>query len=43
MSGLTFRLKANPGERLNIADLSPSKLAKLSSSEIARLKIGWGD
>ena len=42
MSGLTFRLKANPGERLNIAGLTPSKLAKLSSSEFARLKIGMG-
>ncbi len=42
MSGLTFRLKANPGERLNIAELTPSKLAKLSSGEIARLKVGMG-
>ena len=42
MSGLTFRLKANPGERLNIAELTPSKLAKLSLSDIARLKVGMG-
>ena len=42
MSGITFRLKANPGERLNIADIVPSKLAKLSIGEIARLKVGMG-
>jgi formylmethanofuran dehydrogenase subunit C len=42
MSGLTFRLKSNPGERLNISELTPSKLAKFSMSDVAHLKVGMG-
>ena len=33
MSGLTFRIKANPGERLNIAELTPSKLESIVISQ----------
>ena len=41
-SGLTFRLKAPAGERLDISSLIPSKLAKLSSYDITSLKVGMG-
>ena len=40
MSGYTFRLKAPATERLDISGLTPAKLAKLSSYEIASLKVG---
>jgi formylmethanofuran dehydrogenase subunit C len=40
MSGLTFRLKAAPGERLNVAALTPGKIANLARHEIAALPVG---
>lgn len=40
MGGLTFRLRAAPGEQLNVSALTPSKLAQLSQHEIAHLHIG---
>jgi formylmethanofuran dehydrogenase subunit C len=40
MSGLTFRLKTAPGERLDVRSLTPSHLANLSSYEIGSLPIG---
>lgn len=42
MSGLTFRLKAPATERLDLTGITPSKLAKMASHEIASLKIGIG-
>lgn len=40
MSGLTFRIKAAPGERLNVSALIPSRLATLAGHEIAALPVG---
>ncbi|HMN38583.1 MAG TPA: formylmethanofuran dehydrogenase subunit C [Hyphomicrobium sp.] len=40
MSGLTLRLKAGAGERLDLTGVTPDKLAALSSSEIANLAVG---
>ena len=40
--GFTFRLKAPATERLDLSDLSPAKLAKLSAHEIASIKVGMG-
>ncbi|MBY0560413.1 formylmethanofuran dehydrogenase subunit C [Hyphomicrobium sp.] len=40
MSGLTLRLKAPANERLTLKDITPAKLAALSSHEIARLNVG---
>lgn len=40
MSGLSFRLKADPGERLNIAALTPGRLRGLANAEISALVVG---
>ncbi|KQT69984.1 MULTISPECIES: formylmethanofuran dehydrogenase subunit C [unclassified Aureimonas] len=40
MSGLTFTLKAEPAERLDLSGLVPSKLAGLGARGIERLAIG---
>jgi formylmethanofuran dehydrogenase subunit C len=40
MSGLTLRLKAPATERINLSEITPAKLATLSSHEIARLNVG---
>jgi formylmethanofuran dehydrogenase subunit C len=40
MSGLTLRLKAPATERINLAGITPAKLASLSSHEIASLNVG---
>jgi formylmethanofuran dehydrogenase subunit C len=40
MSGFTFRLKAPATERLDLSGITPAKLAKLSSHDIASLKVG---
>ena len=40
MSGLTLRLKAAAGERLDLSGITPAKLSKLSAQEIARLPVG---
>ncbi|MEX6506634.1 formylmethanofuran dehydrogenase subunit C [Jiella sp. M17.18] len=40
MSGLTFRKKAEPEQRLDLSVLTPERLAKLSAREIATLPIG---
>lgn len=40
MSGLTLRLGAPPGERLDLSQLTPSKLAALPAADIPRLVIG---
>lgn len=42
MSGLTLRLKAPAGERLNLSGIVPGKLATLSSRDIAALPVGMG-
>lgn len=42
MSGLTLRLKAPAGTRLNLTGIVPGKLATLSMSEIAALQVGMG-
>ena len=34
MSGLTFRLKVVPDQRLDVAELTPRRLASLSHGEI---------
>ncbi len=41
MSGLTLRLKAPATERINLSDITPAKLAALSSHDIARLNVGF--
>jgi formylmethanofuran dehydrogenase subunit C len=40
MSGLTFRLKAAPDERLDLSKLTPAHLVTLSVSDIAKLVVG---
>jgi formylmethanofuran dehydrogenase subunit C len=40
MSGLVFKLKAAPDERVDLSKLTPSILGNMSSSDIARLVIG---
>lgn len=40
MSGLTLRLKAGAGERLDLTGVTPDKLAGLSTGEIAKLVVG---
>jgi formylmethanofuran dehydrogenase subunit C len=40
MSGLTFRLKAVPDERIDVAELTPRRLAALSQGEIERIVVG---
>lgn len=40
MSGLTLRLKAPATERMTLMDITPSKLAALSSHKIAQLNVG---
>jgi formylmethanofuran dehydrogenase subunit C len=40
MSSLVFRLREAPPERLDLSDLIPSKIGKLSAAEIERLRIG---
>jgi len=40
MSGLTFRLKAAPEERLDVSELTPRRLASLSQGEIERIVVG---
>jgi formylmethanofuran dehydrogenase subunit C len=40
MSGLTFRLKAPPDERLDVSPLTPRRLAALSQGDIDRLVVG---
>lgn len=42
MSGLTLRLKAPAGTRIDLTGIVPGKLAALSLSEIAHLKVGTG-
>lgn len=42
MSGLTLRLKAPAQERLNLDGITPRKLGKLASHEIAGLVVGTG-
>ena len=40
MSGLTFRLKGTLDERIDAAELTPRRLAKLSQGEIERIVVG---
>ena len=40
MSGLTFRLKVVPDQRLDVAELTPRRLASLSHGEIERIIVG---
>ena len=40
MTGLTFTLRAEPGERLDLSALLPSRLAGLAVSDIERIAIG---
>lgn len=40
MTGLTFRKKAEPEERLDLSPLVPARLAGLSAADIAGLKVG---
>lgn len=40
MSGLTFRLNAAPGERLDLSELTPGKLSRLSPAEISKIIVG---
>ncbi|MGZ5918471.1 MAG: formylmethanofuran dehydrogenase subunit C [Hyphomicrobium sp.] len=40
MSGLTFRLKGTLDERIDAAELTPRRLAKLSQSDIERIVVG---
>jgi formylmethanofuran dehydrogenase subunit C len=40
MSGLTFKLKAAPDERLDLSKLTPNNLGKMSAADIARLPVG---
>jgi len=40
MSGLTFRLRAPPDERLDLSQLTPGRLAALPAAEIPRLVVG---
>ncbi len=40
MTGLTFKLRAQPGERLDLSPLVPGALASLSVAEVERLPIG---
>ena len=40
MSGLTFRLKGAPDERIDAAELTPRRLAGLSQGEIERIVVG---
>ncbi len=40
MSGLTLRLKAPATERINLAGITPAKLAALSPYDLARLDVG---
>lgn len=42
MSGLTLRLKAPATERLDLSNITPAKIAALSSYEIASQKVGMG-
>jgi formylmethanofuran dehydrogenase subunit C len=39
-SGLTLRLKAPASERINLAGITPAKIAALSAHEIAKLNVG---
>ena len=41
MSGLTLRLKAPATERINLSEITPAKLAALSSHAMARLNVGF--
>lgn len=41
MSGLTLRLKAPTSERINLAGITPARLAALSAHEVARLDVGF--
>ena len=41
MSGLTLRLKAPATERINLSEITPAKLAALSSYAMARLNVGF--
>ncbi|HEY7670544.1 MAG TPA: formylmethanofuran dehydrogenase subunit C [Hyphomicrobium sp.] len=40
MSGLTFRLKAAPDERLDLSELTPAHLAQMSAADISKLVVG---
>ena len=40
MSGLTFRLNAAPDERLDLSELTPAKLAKMSTADISKIVVG---
>jgi len=40
MSGFTFRLRSAPDERIDVSELTPRRLAALSSGEIERIVIG---
>jgi formylmethanofuran dehydrogenase subunit C len=40
MSGLTFRLKAAPDERVDLSKLTPARLAQMSAADISKLVIG---
>jgi formylmethanofuran dehydrogenase subunit C len=40
MSGLVFKLKGAPDERLDLSKLTPTKLGKMSAADIARIEVG---
>ncbi|MBB2970396.1 formylmethanofuran dehydrogenase subunit C [Mesorhizobium sp. RMAD-H1] len=42
MKGLTFTLRAEPEERLDLSALTPEKLDGMSVAEVAKLRIGTG-